>query len=824
MAKTLVTFNMIYPRNFEQKIGFDTIRQMIHENCLSSMGRSYVEKIRFTSNFELLNKLLQQVDEFRQILLLENTFPASDYFDLQPELRRISIPGTYIEQEKLFDLKSSLTTIDECIDFINELEPEKFSSIQTLVQQIDLDKNIIRQIQHIIDDKGEFKDNASANLKSIRSKLNSKKSSIDRKINKSLKDAKKSGFVNDDAEITIRSGRLVIPIPAAHKRQIRGFIHDQSATGQTVYVEPEDIFDTNNEIREIEGEERREIIKILKDFSDFIRPAIPDLMESYRFLGLIDFIRAKAKLAIKIKGIKPAIGDINSINWEKAIHPLLFLSHERQNKAVVPLDIKLDNQNRILVISGPNAGGKSVCLKTIGLLQYMLQCGLLIPVKGDSSTGIFQHLFIDIGDEQSLENDLSTYSSHLMNMKHFALQADAETLFLIDEFGTGTEPQLGGAIAEAILEKLNEKQAFGVITTHYSNLKLLARQGNGIVNGAMLFDTKAMQPLYQLSIGKPGSSFAFEIARKIGFPKTILKSAEKKTGIKQLDFDQQLQQLEIEKKALEVKQDELKVADDFLAEMIDKYESLSTELKSKKSEILEKARKEASELIDSSNKLIEHTIKEIRESQADKEKTKKLRQELKENQYKIAESPKAKPGKKKPKKDKISTEENAVADINSIDKNIKVGDIVTIEEQDITGEALEINGDEIVVGFNSVTFKTQLKNVQKSSQKRSSGVSFQRKKSSYANIIENMNVKMTTFNMQLDVRGKRGEEAVEMVRQYIDDAILLNVNEVRILHGKGYGILRTLIHDYLKSISEVKQFKDEHVERGGQGITIVILR
>lgn len=815
---------MIYPRNFEQKVGFDIIRQMIRENCLSSMGISYVEKIRFNSNFELLNKLLHQVEEFRQILLLEESFPSSDYFDLNPELKRISIPGTYIEQEKLFDLKSSLTTIDECIHFINNLEENKFPSIHSLAKPVKLDKNIIHKIQNIIDKKGDIKDNASSNLKSIRSQLHAKKSSIDRKINKSLKDAKKSGLVNGDAEVTIRGGRLVIPIPASYKRQIRGFIHDQSATGQTVYVEPEEIFDTNNEIRELEGEERREIINILKEFTGFIRPAIPDLMEAYRFLGLIDFIRAKAKLAIKINGIKPVLEDTNLINWEKAVHPLLYLSHQKQNKIVVPLDIKLDKEHRILVISGPNAGGKSVCLKTIGLLQYMLQCGLLIPVKENSTAGIFQHLFIDIGDEQSLENDLSTYSSHLMNMKHFSLQANAETLFLIDEFGTGTEPQLGGAIAEAILEKLNEKLAFGVITTHYSNLKLLARQGNGIVNGAMLFDTKAMQPLYQLSIGKPGSSFAFEIARKIGFPKIILKAAEKKTGIKQLDFDQQLQQLDIEKKELQAKQDEIKVADDFLAEMIKKYESLSTELKSKKSEILEKARKEAHELIKSSNKLIENTIKEIRESQADKEKTKKLRQELKEKQDKIPQAPKPKPGKKKLKKLKISKEENEVANINPIDEDIKVGDIVNIEEQDITGEALEINDDEIVVGFNSVTFKTQLNKVKKSSQRKSSGTSFQRKISSYANIIENMNAKMTTFNLQLDVRGKRGEDAVEMVRHYIDDAILLNAKEVKILHGKGYGILRTLIHDYLKTITEIKQFKDEHIERGGHGITIVILK
>jgi DNA mismatch repair protein MutS2 len=815
---------MIYPHNFEQKIGFETIRQMIRENCLSSMGISYVEKIRFTSNFELLNKLLQQVEEFRHILLLEENFPSGDYFDLNPELRRISIPGTYIEQEKLFDLKSSLTTIDECIDFIHNLEEDKFPSIHSLVKPVKLDKNIIRKIQNIIDKKGDIKDNASSNLKSIRNQLYAKKSSIDRKINKSLKDAKKSGWVNGDAEVTIRGGRLVIPIPVSYKRQIRGFIHDQSATGQTVYIEPEEIFDTNNEIRELEGEERREIINILKEFTDFIRPAIPDLLEAYRFLGLIDFIRAKAKLAIKINGIKPLLEDTNSINWEKAVHPLLYLSHQKQNKIVVPLDIKLDTEQRILVISGPNAGGKSVCLKTIGLLQYMLQCGLLIPVKENSTAGIFQHLFIDIGDEQSLENDLSTYSSHLMNMKHFSLQANAETLFLIDEFGTGTEPQLGGAIAEAILEKLNEKLAFGVITTHYSNLKLLARQGNGIVNGAMLFDTKAMQPLYQLSIGKPGSSFAFEIARKIGFPKIILKAAEKKTGIKQLDFDQQLQQLDIEKKELQAKQDEIKVADDFLAEMIKKYESLSTELKSKKSEILEKARKEAHELIKSSNNLIENTIKEIRESQAEKELTKQLRAKLikkadlikskkQDDLEKTGLQKKGKPEKIKQKPEKTEKK-----------RALKIGDFVKVIDQDVTGEVTDIREDDVIISFNSVKLKTTAEKLQKLSREETKVLTKSSYKSRYSGIMDGLNDKMANFKLQIDVRGKRGEEALSQVKQYIDDAILLNIKEVKILHGKGYGILRTLIHDYLKTVTEIKQFKDEHIERGGNGITIVILK
>ncbi|MEZ5198423.1 MAG: hypothetical protein R2764_19170 [Bacteroidales bacterium] len=538
---------MVYPKNFEQKIGFDSIRQLIRDKCLSSIGQSHVDKIRFSADYDELVKAHQQVDEFRQILILPDNFPSSDYFDLTPELIRIRIDGTVIEQERLFDLKTSLLTILDCLHFINKLPSIDFPALCDITGPVYVEAEIPARIDRIIDDKGSIRDNASSELTNIRNKLNSKISSIDRQISATLKAAKKAGWVNDDAEASVRNGRLVIPVPVSHKRQMRGFIHDQSATGQTVYLEPEGVFDTNNEIRELEGEERREIIRILKNFTDFVRPEIDSLLDSYKFLGLIDFIRAKAKFALLLNGIKPVIVRECKIEWTQAIHPLLFLSHQKMKKPVVPLDLTLDDQQRILVISGPNAGGKSVCLKTVGLLQYMLQCGMLIPVKEGSVAGLFENLFIDIGDEQSLENDLSTYSSHLMNMKHFALNANARTLFLIDEFGTGTEPLLGGAIAEAILEELNEKKSFGVVTTHYTNLKLLARKGNGIANGAMLFDTRQMQPLYQLSIGKPGSSFAFEIARKIGFPKSILKQAETKTGKKQFDFDQQLQQLDIEK-------------------------------------------------------------------------------------------------------------------------------------------------------------------------------------------------------------------------------------------------------------------------------------
>ncbi len=812
---------MIYPRNFEEKIGFDRIREMLHELCLSPMGERYVDKIRFTSNYELLSKLTDQTEEFRQLLMKEGNFPSDDYYDLSDELRRISIEGSYIEQEQLFNLKSSLETIKDCITFIAKQEAARFPELNALINSIEIDAEIIRKLDYIIDNTGNIKDKASAELSEIRRKLLSKRSSIDRKINSTLQLAKKSGWVTNDAEITIRNGRLVIPVPATYKRQMRGFIHDQSATGQTIYIEPEEVFETNNEIREIEGEERREIIHILKGISSFIRPQIPALLEAYRFLGMIDFIRAKAKFAIKINALKPELLNKPELDWNQAVHPLLFLSHQKQKKTVVPLDIKLNQEQRILVISGPNAGGKSVCLKTIGLLQYMFQCGLLIPVKDDSQSGIFSNLFIDIGDEQSLENDLSTYSSHLTNMKHFVLNSNPSSLFLIDEFGTGTEPQLGGAIAQAVLEKLNEKMTFGVVTTHYSNLKLMARKENGIVNGAMLFDTKAMQPLYILSIGKPGSSFAFEIARNIGFPKQILKNAEKFIGKKQLDFDEQLQQLEIEKKELEKDQQQVTVADEKLKGLVNKYQDLLQSLESRKSDIILKAKKEAEELIDSSNRLIENTIKEIRESQADKEKTKLLREKIKAKEKKIKDiEPVVQKQPLKKAKDKAEAKTEKKTD----DKGeIKTGDFVKIFEQDVTGEVLEIIDDEAVIGFNSIRFKTQLNKLEKINRQDQPKIS-KSTQSLKNSVISNLNDKLANFNHQLDVRGKRGEEAVDMVGHYIDDAILLNIREVRILHGKGFGILRTLIHEYLRTVSEVRQFNDEHIERGGHGITVVILK
>lgn len=802
---------MNYPDNFEQKISFDSIRQMLDENCVSVLGQRYLEQLRFETDHALISDLLNEVEEFRNILQSTRSFPSQDYFNLIPELERIRLEGTYIQQEQLFDLKSSLQVIQECKAYFKVNDDAGYPTLEGIAEQILIDPFIMEKIIMIIDDKGRIKDNASPGLKEVRKDLKSRLGKVDRKISQALDMAKKEGWTNKDVEVTIRNGRVVIPVLSANKRMIRGFIHDESATGQTVYIEPEEVFDTNNEIRELEIAEKREIIKILETFTAFIRPLIDELVNDYFILGRLDSIRARARFAIRVNAIKPMVLDETIIDWKQAVHPLLFLSHRERKKEIVPLDISLGSKERILIISGPNAGGKSVCLKTVGLLQYSLQCGLLVPMDESSVCGLFQKIFIDIGDEQSLENDLSTYSSHLLNIKYFLEHSDKETLFLIDEFGTGTEPQLGGVIAETALEALNRNKSQGVITTHYANLKLLADQENGIINAAMLFDSKKMKPLYQLKIGKPGSSFAFEIARNIGFPEDVLDKASVKTGRSQLDFEQQLQQLEIEKQEVEKQQLQFSVADAFLAEMIDKYEMLLSELESSKNEILESAQEEAMDVISRSNKLIEKTIKDIKEAQASRIKTQEARLKIKEHVEEIEITK-----KKVHHKKKRSAPKEPVEPIE-IKKELEVGDAVKLLEHNTVGEIIAIKKGKAKVLSGSVTLDIPL-NQLAITRKQKPGKS---SKSAYKGIYNELSQKTANFMTTLDVRGKRAEEALSLMQKYLDDAMLVSSKEVRIVHGKGDGILRSVIRDYLKSIDEIEHFGDEHVERGGDGITII---
>jgi len=808
---------VIYPADFEKKIGFDKIRELMRQECLCSLGEGYVDRIEFLNDIDRIRELINQTWEFRNILTEDPSFPSQDYYDMLPELERIETEGTYLDKDTLPFLLSSLKTIKGCISFFKGQGSSRYPSLSLLIHDLTLPVVIIERIETIIDEKGKIRDTASPSLKKIRTDMTALRGLIDKKMGLMLRHARQEGWIRDDISVTIRNGRAVLPVPAMHKRRIKGFIHDESATGQTVYIEPTEVFDQNNRLREIELSERREIIKILTDLTNFLRPHVAGLIKAYEFLGRIDFIRAKARLALLIDARKPGIQPGCSFNWIDAVHPLLYLSHAPQKKPVVPLSVYLNEKQRILIISGPNAGGKSIGLKTIGLLQYMLQTGLLVPLNEQSAMGLFDQIFLDIGDEQSIENDLSTYSSHLLNVKYFLNHVDRRSLFLIDEFGSGTEPQLGGAIAEAALERFAEVKAFGVVTTHYANLKLLEGKVEGIFNGAMLFDTRIMQPLYRLSTGHPGSSYAFEIANKIGFPKEILDSAVKKTGKTQLDFDRQLQQLEIEKEEVSKKHAQFRVADDFLAEVTHKYEKLLQDLQDSRQKILEEAREEARQIIESSNRLIEKTIKEIREKQAAREETKNLREEIKAFSKTLQPDEKESVPVSASQKELHKKKETAKA---TPPHTLKKGDLVNISGQHVPGEVIDVSGEEATIAVGHVTIKAHVDKLEKLNPEIARIITPTPVKTT-GNIMEEIHHRMANFKLTIDVRGKCVAEALSEIRTYLDDAVMLSIPEIAILHGKGDGVLRENIREYLKTVPQIKHYGDEHIERGGDGITLV---
>lgn len=811
---------MIYPHNFEEKIGFTEIRTMLHNYCLSNAGKAFVDRMKFVNSFDSLNLRLTQTNEFRQLLLMETGFPASNFFDLSQVLSYLKIKGNIINLEQFFDLMLSLSAIIKVKTYLGH-HKDKYPELSKLEYNVIFDENIISQMESIMDSKGVVRDSASPLLLEIRNNMHRLNASMRNKIHQSLQIAKSNGWTRDDAEVTIRNGRAVIPILAADKRKIKGFIHDESKSGQLIYLEPIDLFDTNNELRELELQEKQEVNKILQDFTIQIQPNIDDLILAYRYLGMIDFIRAKAKLAIELQAIKPILNKTEDFKWREARHPLLFLSHQKKNKKVIPLDIGLNPESRILVISGPNAGGKSVCLKTVGILQYMLQCGLLVTMRENSEARLFKDIFIDIGDEQSIENDLSTYSSHLLNIKNFVQKTRRESLFLIDEFGTGTEPAIGGAIAEAALEILNQHKAYGVVTTHYSNLKAMANDKNGITNAAMLYDTRELRPLYKLKIGNPGSSFAFEIARKIGISEDLLKKARRKSGRKEIDFDQRLQEVELEKDRLEEKMKELEFTDDALKELVDKYEALNSKLQNQKQEIIHQAKREAKEILRNANKLIERSVREIKENQAEKEKVKALRQEVDKSKEDLDKSLQKHNLRKKPTM--LSTKEKKQrGDIKVLDARPEVGDEVRIIGQQTVGILDQVKGKNAVVSFDSLKFSVAFDKIEKVKVKRAA-----KKRSSntqYNSIMKNIHERASNFKPNIDVRGMRADEALSFIRDWIDEAILISYYNLEVLHGTGNGILRQVIRDYLASVPEVESYKDAHVDFGGSGKTIIKLK
>ena len=778
---------------------------MISDHCISPMGLERVEEMSFSSDMATIVVSLEQTDEFIGLLQTGVPFPMRDFHDLREAFHRVQIDGTCLGVDDLFALKPSLNVVEAILRYGHSESADATPRIKALIEDIYIDRSIFTEVNRLVDDKGEIPDNASTELLEIRQSIRRKQGGIEKRIRQIMGDAKIAGWVDPKAELTVRDGRLVIPVKAGDKRAIRGFIHDESATGQTVYIEPAEIFDTSNEIKELEYAERREIHRILLAFTRLLRPYLSELHKAWDMLGELDFIRAKALLANEIGGVKPEILDQPCFNWQQACHPLLEQKLKAQGKHVVPLDLQLNENERILVISGPNAGGKSVCLKTTGLLQYMLQCGLMPPMRIDSQCGLFDSLFIDIGDEQSILDDLSTYSSHLINMKALLEQADEKTLFLIDEFGTGTEPQLGGAIAEAILLELNKKQAFGMVTTHYANLKLLADNHQGIINGAMLFDTKFMQPMYIMLTGKPGSSFAFEIAKKIGFPRQILDDAANITGDQHLKFEKQLQQLEVDKKAIRKKEQDLRIADQLLTEVVEKYKNLLAELEGKKKQYLRDAAAEAQQLIAKANSQIERTIREIKEAQAEKEKTKEIRQNLEKTKQEIAQ------------KAKEVAEEKKKEDGEVV---LKVGDTVCIDDMQVVGKILAISDTDATILFDSIRLRTSPDKLRKVSraEARKTQRNWQR------GIAADLSEKAEHFDLTLDVRGHRAEEALDIVDKYLDEAKLLSIKEVSILHGKGNGILRKLIREKLSHMHEVERFCDASLETGGSGITRVYFR
>ncbi|WP_163712343.1 endonuclease MutS2 [Mangrovibacterium lignilyticum] len=825
----------IYPDNFEVKIGFDRIRDLLKGICLSTLGQDKVDQIEFMTKPGHLNFELALTDEFSKLLQDSDAFPVSYYFDMRPALAKIKTEGRFLDTNELFNLKRSLETIMAIVRFLTQQKEESYPTLKKLLEEVQVFPYVKQRIDQILNQHGKIRDNASPELARIRCELFSKQGNVSKRLHSILKQAQRDGLVEDDASVSIRDGRPVIPISSAMKRRISGIVHDESSTGKTSYIEPAEVVELNNEIRELEYSEKREIVKILVEFSDDIRPYLSELMNQYEFLGTIDFIRAKAQLANRMDAIKPKIEWEGQLEWVKAVHPLLKFNLEKEKRAVVPLSITLSQKDHLLLISGPNAGGKSVCLKTVGLLQYMLQCGLLIPVDDSSRAGIFEQIFIDIGDEQSIENDLSTYSSHLMNMKFFLKNANEKTLVLIDEFGTGTEPMLGGSIAEAILDQLNQAGTFGVITTHYTNLKHFASSAEGIVNGAMMYDSHRMEPLFQLEIGKPGSSFAFEIARKIGMPEIILQEATNKIGKDHIDFDKHLRDILRDKRYWESKRQRIRQVEKSLDDVSSRYETDLKKLNDQRKQILEEAKAEAARILAEANKKVENTIREIRENQAEKEKTRAIRKQLETFKEEVVENDadqdewiqrkidKLKNKKEKRKEKKAATPETAKKALQpKEEKSLEQGDKVRIEGQDTIGEVLELNDKNAIVAFGQLRTSVSRKKltlVSNNEAKREQKTYNQTK----ANINKNLSAKRLNFKPDIDIRGQRAEEAITNIQAFIDEAIMLNVHELRILHGKGSGILKEMIRNYLKSEPAVNSCRDEHVQFGGAGITIVEL-
>ena len=848
---------MIYPKNFEAKVGFDEIRTLLKSQCLSTLGKEKVDEITFSTDAAVVNEWLEQVREFRRIKQGAEAFPLNYFFDVRESITRIRLENTHLEEDELFDLRRSLETISRIVEFLLKNEEENpYPALRRLAEDVMTFPAMIRRIDSILDKFGKIKDSASMTLAGIRHDMEQTSGSISRTLYSILHTAQRDGLVDKDVAPTMRDGRLVIPVAPGLKRRIKGIVHDESATGKTVFIEPTEVVEANNKVRELEAAERREIIRILTVFSDEVRPHVQEIIDSYLFLAQIDLIQAKSELAEAMQAFEPEVKDNPYIDWIRAIHPLLQRSLAKQDKKAIPLDIILTKEKRLLIISGPNAGGKSVCLKTVGLLQYMLQCGLPIPIGDRSTVGVFQHIMIDIGDEQSIADDLSTYSSHLLNMKNMMRQANAHTLLLIDEFGGGTEPTIGGAIAEAVLKQFWQKKAFGVITTHYQNLKHFAEDHEGVVNGAMLYDRHQMQALFQLSIGQPGSSFAIEIARKTGIPEEVISDASEIVGSDYIQSDKYLQDIVRDKRYWEGKRQTIHQHEKSLEGHIQRYETNLEEIERERKAILNRAKQQAEELLAEANRKIENAIREIKEAQAEKEQTRLIREELQEFREQVQnddtrglmseedfakklrqmEERKARKTQRKERKgeeERAASEKlaaRAKANLNDSNRPLEKGDSVRIKGTNSVGEIESIQGKQATVVFGGLRSKVKLEQLERSEKLKVKSEEFASAHKHDHLAIQTSHMTRATmedrrqnFHQDLDVRGMRGDEAIDTVMHFIDDAILIGLSRVRILHGTGTGILRQLIRQYLNTVPNVKKAKDEHVQFGGAGITVVDL-
>nr|WP_294790873.1 endonuclease MutS2 [uncultured Mucilaginibacter sp.] len=786
---------MLYPNNSIDKLGFTEVKELIKAHCLSVMGQQMVDKIQVMSNFDLIKKFLNQAGEFKNILLNDAALPIHHFFDIKSLANKAKLEGAFLTEEEFFQVQSSLSTVFAVIGYFNEREGQ-YPNLEALFEHLPIEKAIIKKIEQVIDAKGKIKPNASRDLADITSGIAKAEQDTRKKIDQIFKSASSNGWTADGS-LTVRDGRLCIPLLAENKRKLKGFIHDESASGQTVYMEPEEVFTLNNLIRDLEFERRREIVKILTALTTELRPYVPLLLSYHGLLTKLDFVRAKALFAIDIEADMPQVINEATLRLTNARHPLLFLNFKKEGKTVVPLNLKIDDGTRIVVVSGPNAGGKSVCMKTVGLLQIMAQSGLLIPADESSEIGVFKQFFVDIGDDQSIESDLSTYSAHLSKMKTFVEQANGKSMILIDEFGTGTDPQFGGPIAEAVLESLNSKKVRGMVTTHYSNLKIFAGNTEGIENASMLFNNVEMQPLYILEIGKPGSSYAFEIAQKIGLPRQVLDLAKTKISAGQKNVDTLLVGLEREKKEILDTRVKLDRQQKHVNLLLAENEKLKTYLEDNKKELIRKAKDEAKNIILNANKLVENTIAEIKSNNADKEKTRTLRdnlsRELEKNIVK-APTPKIEP----------STDE------------LKIGDWVKLTDSETTGQVMEIARDNIIIAIGDLRTVAKRKRVQKVS-KSAVPKEIRRSFSSQTN-------DLAGFNPEIDVRGMRTEDAIGAIERLFDRALMMGFGSLKILHGKGDGILRKMIRQYLKKYDQVDRLEDEHADRGGDGITYVYLK